>query len=91
MASECFFDDTQLEVYGRTFEGARINYEGKCALGWQTLWVGPFLVDGVLGSGGDVSAELRPLLRANRSLWKNETAYLYAGKRVECRSLSGGD
>lgn len=48
---ECFFDDTQLEVYGRTFEGARINYEGKLALGWQTLWVGPFLVDGVLGSG----------------------------------------
>ena len=75
---ECFFDDTQLEVYGRTFEGARINYEGKLALGWQTLWVGPFLVDGVLGAPGDVSSELRPLLEANRSLWKKEASYLYA-------------
>ncbi len=75
---ECFFDDTQLEVYGRTFEGARINYEGKLALGWQTLWVGPFLVDGVLGSGPEVSSELRPLLGANGHLWKRENAYLYA-------------
>src|SRR5208283_5199748 len=44
---ECFFDDTQLEVSGRTFEGAKVNYEGNLALSWQTLWVGPFLVDGV--------------------------------------------
>jgi hypothetical protein len=76
---ECFFDDTQLEVSGTSFEGAQINYEGNLALGWQTLWVGPFLVDGVLGYGGmDVSSELKPLLEANRRLWKKEASHLYA-------------
>lgn len=75
---ECFFDDTELEVSGRSFEGARINYEGNLALGWQTLWVGPFLADGVLGAEGDVSSQLRPLLEANQTLWKREEAYLYA-------------
>jgi len=75
---ECFFDDTELEVYGRSFEGARLNYEGKLAVGWQTLWVGPFLVDGVLGYTGDVSSQLRPLLEANRELWEREKACLYA-------------
>jgi len=62
---ECFFDDTQLEGYGRSFEGVQVNYEGKLAVGWQTLWVGPFLVDGMLGYAGDVSSQLRfcaPLL-----------------------------
>ena len=29
------------------------------AVGWQTLWVGPFLVDGVLGYAGDVSSQLQ--------------------------------
>lgn len=38
---EVFFDDSQLEVFGRPFEGAAINYNGDLALGWQTLWVGP--------------------------------------------------
>ena len=75
---ECFFDDTQLEVYGHSFEGAQVNYEGKLAVGWQTLWVGPFLVDGVLGYAGDVSSQLRPLLETNRGLWEREKAYLYA-------------
>lgn len=75
---ECFFDDTELEVSGRSFEGARINYEGNLALGWQTLWVGPFLADGVLGAEGDVSSQLRPLLESNQSLWKRAEAYLYA-------------
>jgi hypothetical protein len=76
---ECFFDDTQLEVSGASFEGAQINYEGKLALGWQTLWVGPFLVDGVLGYRGmDVSSHLQPLLEANATLWKKETSHLYA-------------
>jgi predicted dehydrogenase len=44
----------------------------------QTLWVGPFLVDGVLGYAGDVSSQLRPLLETNRGLWEREKAYLYA-------------
>ena len=75
---ECFFDDTQLEVGGPSFEGARINYEGKLALGWQLLWVGPFLVDGVLGTPGeDVSAHLPALLAANQALWRKERSHLY--------------
>ena len=39
---EIFFDDTELEVSGQDFEGARLNYEGNVALSWQVLWVGPF-------------------------------------------------
>ena len=84
---ECFFDDTQIEVSGRTFEGATLNYEGNVALGWQTLWVGPFLVDGVLGATGDVSSQLEPLLSANEHLWKKAEGYLYA----DSASSSGRD
>lgn len=75
---ECFFDDTQIEVSGHNFEGAKINYEGNMALGWQTLWIGPFLVDGVLGSPGDVSSQLPDLLDENGHLWAKEDTYLYA-------------
>ncbi|MCS7049713.1 MAG: hypothetical protein NZ483_10540, partial [Verrucomicrobiae bacterium] len=32
---ECFFDDTQIEVSGKWFAGAAINYEGHWALSWQ--------------------------------------------------------
>ena len=49
--AEVFFDDTQIEVTGRQFEGARLNYEGHRALGWQTLWLGPWLLDGHSGRG----------------------------------------
>jgi len=35
---EVFFDDTQLELRGKQFEGAAINYNGDRALSWQTLW-----------------------------------------------------
>lgn len=45
-----FFDDTQLEVGGRKFEGAALNYNGDLALSWQTLWVGPLLNDSHLSS-----------------------------------------
>lgn len=82
---ECFFDDTQLEVEGKHFEGAAVNYDGNVALGWQTLWVGPFLADGILGRpveslevGGDVSAHLPGMLEANGFLWKGKKSYLYA-------------
>ena len=88
---ECFFDDTQIEVQSPWFEGAAINYEGNIALSWQTLWVGPLLVDGVLGatsqkkesmssenSGRDVSNQLPSLLQANRHLWEGFKSYLYA-------------
>jgi hypothetical protein len=88
---ECFFDDTQLEVSGQCFEGARLNYEGNVALSWQTLWVGPFMVDGVIGSpadqkearrsdeaGKDVSAWLPEMIERNQGLWADQTSYLYA-------------
>lgn len=88
---ECFFDDTQLEVSGKHFEGAKLNYEGQVALSWQTLWVGPFLADSVLGAtsstkespssaeaGKDVSACLPELVAANRHLWQNQKSYLYS-------------
>ncbi len=88
---ECFFDDTQIEVSGKWFEGAVINDEGHWALSWQTLWIGPLLVDGVLGAtseckesptsdeaGRDVSGQLPGLLAANRSLWQEFSSYLCA-------------
>lgn len=75
---EFFFDDTQLEVSGTSFEGAAFNYEGKRALSWQTLWMGPFLLDGQVGSPGDVSSALKPLLQENQSFWQGLAAYFYA-------------
>ena len=88
---ESFFDDTQIEVSGKWFEGAAINYEGNWALSWQTLWVGPLVADQVLGAtsvtkdspasdaaGRDVSNQLPGLLTANRALWEKYTSYLYA-------------
>jgi len=89
--TECFFDDTQIEVTGKKFEGAKLNYQGDLSLSWQTLFVGPLLVDSQLGSppinkespssdqaGADVSAALPELLRINESLWNKQEAYLYA-------------
>lgn len=67
---EVFFDDTQIEVSGRNFEGAKINYNGDMALSWQTFWAGPFLFEGQLGAPGDVSSTLPGLLQRHGSLWK---------------------
>lgn len=75
---EFFFDDTQLEVHGKSFEGAAFNYENKLALSWQTLWMGPFLLDGRVGSPGDVSSRLGEFLAANQTFWKEQSAYFYA-------------
>jgi hypothetical protein len=75
---EVFFDDTELEVTGKTFEKARVNYEGKLALSWQVLWVGPFLAAQTLGGHPEPSSELLPLLEAARTLWKDQSAYFYA-------------
>ena len=75
---ELFFDDTQLEVSGKQFEGAKRNYNGDVALSWQTLWWGPLLRDGVLGSPGDCSDQLPGLLAANRPLWKGRRVHVYA-------------
>jgi hypothetical protein len=76
--AEVFFDDTQLEVQGRNFEGARWNYEGNLALGWQTLWLGPWLLDGILDGAGDVSEHLPELLRTHAPRWQDRPNYLYA-------------
>jgi len=75
---EVFFDDTQLEVTGKHFEGAALNYNGDVALSWQTLWVGPLLADSHVGSPKDVSDQLLPMLGRNRSLWKGMKAHFYA-------------
>lgn len=75
---EVFFDDTQIEVSGKHFEGARLNYEGNRALGWQTLWYGPWLLDGILDGAGDVSAHLPELLQAHQHRWAGRPSYCYA-------------
>jgi hypothetical protein len=75
---EMFFDDTQIEVAGHQFEGARINYEGNRALGWQTLWYGPWLLDGILDGAGDVSEHLPVLLAEHQHRWQNRPSYFYA-------------
>jgi len=75
---EVFFDDTQLEVTGRHFEGAAINYQGRLALSWQTLWVGPLLCDSHVGSPRDVSDQLPSMLERNRALWQGQPAHFYA-------------
>ena len=75
---EVFFDDTQLEVSGKHFEGAAVNYNGDRALSWQTLWVGPLLTDSHMGSPQDVSDQLLPMLERNRPLWQGKEAHFYA-------------
>lgn len=69
--AEVFFDDTQIEVHGPSFEGAKMNYNGDRALSWQTLWYGPFLLDGELGAPGDVSGALPALLQRHQKLWQD--------------------
>lgn len=75
---EVFFDDTELEVDGHQFEAARINYEGNRALSWQTLWYGPWLLDGILDGAGDVSEHLPVLLQEHQHRWQERASYFYA-------------
>jgi hypothetical protein len=80
---EVFFDDTQIEVQGRYFQGVEKNYEGNQAYSWQTLWVGPFLADAEWAAGNrDCSASLGSLLESTASIWENDaeqgTARFYA-------------
>ncbi|MGC8744824.1 MAG: hypothetical protein ACP5T0_13180 [Verrucomicrobiia bacterium] len=72
-----FFDDTQIEVSGNKYEGAKINYNGDLAFSFQTLWVGPFIVDGVFGTtsdsnqiSNDVSNRLPEMLEENCEIWR---------------------
>ena len=73
-----FSTTTQLEVSGKHFEGAAINYNGDLALGWQTLWGGALLCDSQVGSPNEVSAQLLPMLERNRPLWQGQAAHFYA-------------
>jgi len=75
---EVFFDDTQIEVHGKKIEAARYNYEGNLALSWQTLWYGPWLLDGILDGAGDVSEHLPALLGEHQKRWAGRPSYLYA-------------
>jgi hypothetical protein len=75
---ELFFDDTEIEVDGHHFEGARINYEGNRALSWQDLWYGPWLLDGILDGAGDVSEHLPVLLDEHQHRWQDRANYFYA-------------
>jgi len=75
---ELFFDDTEIEVAGHKFEGARLNYEGNRALSWQTLWYGPWLLDGILDGAGDVSQHLPVLLDEHQHRWQGRASYFYA-------------
>lgn len=75
---ESFFDDTELEVQGHQFEGARINYDGARALSWQTLWYGPWMLDGILDGAPDVSEHLRVLLDEHQHRWQGRPSYFYA-------------
>ena len=76
--AEVFFDDTEIEVDGHKFEGARLNYEGNRALSWQTLWYGPWLLDGILDGAGDVSEHLPVLLAEHQARWQGSPSYFYA-------------
>jgi hypothetical protein len=76
--AELFFDDTEIEVEGHKFEGARINYEGNRALSWQTLWYGPWLLDGILDGAGEVSEHLPILLEEHQPRWEGRPNYFYA-------------
>ena len=75
---ECFFDDTEVEVDGHKFEAARINYDGRRALSWQTLWLGPWVLDGILDGAGDVSEHLGVLLEEHQHRWQGQPSYFYA-------------
>jgi hypothetical protein len=76
--AEVFFDDTEIEVSGHQFEGARLNYEGNRALSWQVLWYGPWLLDGILDGAGDVSEHLPVLLDEHQHRWQDRASYFYA-------------
>jgi hypothetical protein len=76
--AEVFFDDTELELQGHKFEAARINDEGHRVLSWQTLWFGPWLLDGILDGAADVSEHLGVLLDEHQHRWGGRPNYFYA-------------
>jgi hypothetical protein len=81
--SEYFFDQTEVEVYGKKIEGARINYEGNLALSWQVLWKGPFILDQQLDGTSDVSEHLPAFLGSSGrfvfGVWRGPQAPRWLG------------
>ncbi len=75
---ELWFDDTEIEVYGKNFEGARRNWNGDLALSWQTLWLGPLLLDQELGAFAAPAACQREFLDVHRGLWEGRASHFYA-------------
>lgn len=75
---EWFFDDTQIEVTGRKFEGASINFNGDLALSWQTLWRGPLIQECLLGGQRHVNECFESFCQASRPLREGGKHYLYA-------------
>ncbi len=75
---EVFFDDTEIEVHGKKIEGARINYNGDLALSWQTLWLGPFLLDAILDGATTVAEHQRTFLERHKERWESTASYFYA-------------
>ena len=72
-----FFDDTEVEVYGKCFEGARVNYEGNLALSLQTLWAGPLWLDFILDGAKDPSQHLCELLGQHQPRWSGRKSHLF--------------
>jgi len=89
---EASFDETQIEVGGRRFEGANVNYDGNLALSWQTLWVRPVFGRCHHGQHGPAKGSGRQrgawagcqrlaAVHAGgqlRSFWQDVPSYLYA-------------
>ena len=75
---DVFFDDTQIEVDGKKFEGARFNYNSDMALSLQTLWTGPFVLDSQIDGATDVSGLLPEMLADNQEVWVPFKTHFYA-------------
>ena len=77
-ALEVWFDDTEIEVCGRKFEGARVNYNGDLALSWQTLWAGPLILDQEFGGFRGVAECQRAFLDGHGGVWRGGKSHFYA-------------
>lgn len=84
---EWFFDDTQIEVTGKKFEGAAINYKGDMALSWQTLWRGPLIAACQLSGQRGVGECFAKFCGDTAGMREKGDHYLYA----DSGSSDGGD
>jgi len=85
-----FFDDTEIEVEGRYFEGTGVNHNGDTAYSWQTMWVGPFVADTEWGPGNrNPSESLGVLLESTAALWEKDAAAGRARFHADSASSAG--